>query len=136
LSLIEQGLGLSIAAISITFAAFGLLILVMIVLDRLFRAGPPAPDHDGLEKTQVDSTLGSDIVEEEAVAAITAAMAHLGLLGGYRGGLGTALEAGHGSWWVMGQLRQRPHATWRPVKALRTARTSPTEETSNSPEGR
>jgi Na+-transporting methylmalonyl-CoA/oxaloacetate decarboxylase gamma subunit len=136
LSLIAQGLSLSIAAISITFAAFGLLILVMIVLERVFRAEPSVSDSDGPEETQAVSTLASDPVEEEVVAAISAAMAHLGWLGIYPGGLGKALEAGRSSWWVMGQLRQRTQKTWSLVKASPTVGTSLPAGTSHAPEER
>ncbi len=105
--IILQGLQLSAMGISLTFAALGLLIVAMIVLERLFRTRELVPEERGPEETPVVSTLARDTEDEEIVAAITVALAHLRSLEICRGGLGTALEAGHGGWWMIGRVQQR-----------------------------
>ena len=100
-----EGLGLSLMGITITFAALGLLVLVIVVLERLFRDRSFIPK--GHENRVVDSTLARDTGEEEVVAAIAVALAYLHSLDLSRSGLGTTLESGRGSWWVMGKIQQR-----------------------------
>ncbi len=86
--------------LSLTFAALGLLILAMILLERISRSGTRRliPDERDLEETSVVSTLARDTEDEEIVAAIAVALAHLRSLDMGRSGLGEALEAGPGPW--------------------------------------
>ena len=102
-----QGLGLSVMGISLTFAALGLLILAMILLERAFRTRRLIPDERDAEEMPAVSTLARNTEDEEIVAAIAVALAHLRSLDIGRSGLGEALEAGHGPWGMIGQLRQR-----------------------------
>jgi Na+-transporting methylmalonyl-CoA/oxaloacetate decarboxylase gamma subunit len=102
-----QGLSLSGMGLGLTFAALGLLILAMILLEYIFRTRRLVPDEREMEETPVVSTLARDMEEEEVAAAIAVALAHLRLLDLHRSGLGTALEAGHGAWWTMGRIRRR-----------------------------
>jgi Na+-transporting methylmalonyl-CoA/oxaloacetate decarboxylase gamma subunit len=107
LNIIMQGLSLSGMGLGLTFAALGLLILAMILLEYIFRTRRLVPDEREMEETPVVSTLARDMEEEEVAAAIAVALAHLRLLDLHRSGLGTALEAGHGAWWTMGRIRRR-----------------------------
>jgi Na+-transporting methylmalonyl-CoA/oxaloacetate decarboxylase gamma subunit len=97
---------LSIIGITITFIALGLIILAMVVLERLFPPPPLASDKEDLEETQFVSSLAYETEEEEVVAAIAVALAHLHSLGVSRSGLGKALESGRGPWWTMSKFRQ------------------------------
>lgn len=107
MNIIMQGLSLSGMGLGLTFAALGLLILAMILLEYIFRTRRLVPDEREMEETPVVSTLARDMEEEEVAAAIAVALAHLRLLDLHRSGLGTALEAGHGAWWTMGRIRRR-----------------------------
>lgn len=101
---ILEGVSLSIAGISVTFAALGLLILTMIVLERAFRhRSPQVSDEEKLEDMLERYTED----DEEVAAAIAVALAYLRSLETGQSELGTALEAGHGSWWMMGQIQQQ-----------------------------
>jgi sodium pump decarboxylase gamma subunit len=108
LSDILQGVILLVVGMTVLFAAMALLILAMVVLERLFRTRPLVPDEEVLEETETVSRLARDTADEEIVAAIALALAHLRSLDISRSGLGAALEAGHGSWWTMGQIQQQP----------------------------
>ncbi len=102
-----EGLGLSLMGITVTFVALGLLVLVMVVLEHLFRDRSFMPKEEELEDRAIGSILARDTSEEEVVAAIAVALAHLHSLDLSRSGLGTTLESGPGSWWVMGKIQQR-----------------------------
>lgn len=104
---IFQGLNLSITGISLTFAALGLLILAMILLERLSRKRPLVPDEREIEETTVVSTLARDPEDEEIVAAIAVTLAHLRSLDVSRSGLGAVLESEHSPWWTMGRVQQQ-----------------------------
>ncbi len=93
-----QGLGLSVLGMSLTFAALGLLILAMFMLERIFRTRRLIPDERSSEEMLVTSSLARDMREEETVVAIAIALAHLRSLDMSRSGLGEALEAGPGPW--------------------------------------
>jgi Na+-transporting methylmalonyl-CoA/oxaloacetate decarboxylase gamma subunit len=109
MGVIAQGLTLSIIGLTITFAALGLLILAIVVLKHLFRPRPLVSDEE-LVTTQISSSSVRDTEDEEVAAAIAVAWA-LRSLEVSRSELGTTLEAGHGPWWVMSQLQQRPAST-------------------------
>jgi Na+-transporting methylmalonyl-CoA/oxaloacetate decarboxylase gamma subunit len=91
---------------SVTFVALGLVILAMVLLGRLFPAQPIPSDKEKLEETQVVDWPVDEPEEDEVVAAIAVALAHLHSLSVSQGSLGQALEAGRGPWWAMGQLQQ------------------------------
>ncbi|MEJ2556222.1 MAG: OadG family protein [Anaerolineae bacterium] len=106
MNIIMQGLSLSGMGLGLTFAALGLLILAMILLEYIFRTRRLVPDVRETEETPVVSTLARDTEEEEVVAAIAVALAHLRLLDLHRSGLGTTLETGHGPWWTVAHIRR------------------------------
>ena len=95
---IWQGLSLSALGIGLTFAALGLLILAMFLLERIFRTRRLIPEERSPEEPPAASTSARDMREEEVVAAIAIALAHLRSLDMSRSGLGEALEAGPGPW--------------------------------------
>ena len=101
--LIWQGLRLSVIGLGLTFAALGLLIGAMILLERIFRTRPLVPARREIKETPVVSSLTRDTEDEEIVAAIAIALAHLRSLEISRIELGTALEEGRGPWWRTGQ---------------------------------
>lgn len=106
---IGQGLTLSIIGMTVTFAALGLLILSIFILGRLFRTRPLDSDKkEEPQERQVVSSLARDTEEEEVVAAIAVALAHVHSLDISRSGLGVALESGRGPWWAMSQLQRHP----------------------------
>ena len=105
-----QGLTLSIIGMAITFAALGLLILIIVVLNRLFRPRPLVSDEEELGQTQTLNSSVEDTEDEEIVAAIAVVLA-LRSLDVSRRGLGAALEVGRGPWWVMRKLQQHPSDT-------------------------
>ncbi len=127
---VVQGIVLFVVGMAFLFAAMGVIILAMIVLERLFRTRKLVPEEQGPGEKEAVSRHERDTADEEVVAAIALALAHLRSLDIARSGLGSALEAGHGSWWTMGQIRQRP------VPALSPPKTSTPSETSNTPKGR
>jgi sodium pump decarboxylase gamma subunit len=104
---IWQGLSLSVLGLGITFAALGLLILTIILLQRIFRTRKLVPEKHEPGDTPVVSSLARDMEDEEIVAAIAVALAYLRSLELNRSGLGTSLEKGRGSWWTMGNIRRR-----------------------------
>lgn len=102
---ILQGLNLSLLGLGLTFAALGLFVVVMIVLERLFRARPTVDEtHRQLSEPAASATSG-DTQDEEVAAAIVAAMTHLRSVDICRSDLGAALEAGRGAWWNVGLSR-------------------------------
>jgi Na+-transporting methylmalonyl-CoA/oxaloacetate decarboxylase gamma subunit len=130
LSAVVQGIVLFVVGMAFLFASMGVIILAMIVLERLFRTRKLVPEgHEPGEREAV-SRHERDTADEEVVAAIALALAHLRSLDIARSGLGTVLEAGHGSWWTMGQIRQRPMPILPPPKG------STPSETSSTPQGR
>ena len=97
MDVIRQGLSLSALGMGLTFAALGLLILAMFVLERIFRPRRLTPEEGYPEEMPVASSLAHDI-QEETVVAIAVALAHLRSLDLRRSELGEALEAGPGPW--------------------------------------
>lgn len=105
---IMQGVILLVVGMVVLFAAMALLILAMVLLERLFRTRHLVSDEQGPEETEPVSGPARGTEDEEVVAAIAVALAHLRSLEIYQSGLGTALEAGHGPWWTMGRTQQYP----------------------------
>ena len=110
------GINLLVVGMTVLFLAMGLLILVMILLDRLFRTRKLVPDEQEPAETETVSRHARDTADEQVVAAIALALAHLRSLEISRSGLGTALEDGPGSWWTLGQAQQRPTSVHHPFK--------------------
>ncbi len=98
---------MSVLGMGLTFAALGLLILAMFLLERIFRTRRLIPEERSPEEMPAANSLARDMQEEETVVAIAVALAHLRSLDMSRSGLGEALEAGPGQW---GQRRMK-HTT-------------------------
>jgi Na+-transporting methylmalonyl-CoA/oxaloacetate decarboxylase gamma subunit len=97
-------LTISLIGLGLTFAALGLLILVMVLLERLTR-------HQtvpwGSTQTQpAASPPARHPADEDVVAAIVIALAHVRSLDICQGSLGSTLEVGPGPWWRLGQSHQ------------------------------
>jgi sodium pump decarboxylase gamma subunit len=129
LSPILQGIVLLVVGMAFLFVAMGVLILAMVILDRLFRTRKLVPEEKEPGERGAVSRHERDMADEEVVAAVALALAHLRSLDISQSGLGTALEAGRGPWWTMGQIRQRPASVLTPPKS------SPSE-ISSTPQGR
>jgi len=112
-----QGFVLFVVGMALLFVSMGVIILAMIVLERLFRTRKLVPEEQEPGEKETVSRHERDMADEEVVAAIALALAYLRSLDIARSGLGTTLEAGHGSWWTMGQIRQRPVTVLSPPKA-------------------
>lgn len=83
----------------LTFAALGLLIITIIVLERLFR---PAPPYE--EKAQMPVIVTEAQSEDEAIAvAIAVALAYFYAEKVDKTALGETLEIERGGWWRRGQ---------------------------------
>ena len=95
-----QGLTISIIGLSLTFAALGLLVVVMMILVRFTapRTEPPAP-----------AEVMADTEDEGAVAAIAVALTQLQAADVYPETLGATLETERSTRWLLG-LPQRQAA--------------------------
>jgi Na+-transporting methylmalonyl-CoA/oxaloacetate decarboxylase gamma subunit len=107
-----EGLNISLLGLSLTFAALGLLILIIWILDRAFRAAPvsrpPTPSPEARERPI--STLERESEEEEIAVAIAIALSQLRSVEICRAGLGRSLEDGRGRWWSPSAHRLRSAA--------------------------
>ena len=103
--LIWQGLQVSVLGMGLTFAALGLLILMMMALERLFRV-PEVEDS-------VEVTAVSTVEEDEVAVAIVVALNHLQARDRDASDLGANLKAGRGAWWQNSHARHRRRAQAR-----------------------
>lgn len=126
-NLFWQGLTLTVLGMGLTFAALGILILAMILLERLFRTRRLIPDKPPSPEKPGAGTLARDTEDEEVAAAIAVALAHFRSLDICRSGLGTALEAGPGSWWNTGLIQQNTLSTRPAPRALPRSQAVPTQ---------
>lgn len=104
MDLLWQGLTISLIGMGLTFAALGLLILVMVLLERLTRH-QTVPSITGQAQPTV-SPPAHPTTDENVVAAIVIALAHMRSLDICQSGLGSTLEVGPGPWWRLGQSHQ------------------------------
>ena len=100
MSIMLQGLTISLASILITFAFFGLLVFVMVLLREAFKAPPegevkveqlPRPDHPDSVSDQESDRLKA--------AGIAVLVASLKAKGDSAVGLGKVLESPPSRWW-------------------------------------
>jgi Na+-transporting methylmalonyl-CoA/oxaloacetate decarboxylase gamma subunit len=91
LSSISQGLSLSLAGILITFAYFGLLILVMVLLREIFKVPPGEKKPEKQKSTQE--------IDRMKAAGIAVTVAILKSKVGPDASLGRTLETPPGRWW-------------------------------------
>lgn len=97
MTIIEQGLLISLLGLLLTFLALGILILTIIVLQRLFS---PAQVTSATEEPEGPGLSGE---EGELAAAIAAAILLLRAKDKHSAALGSTLENGPGRWWQRGQ---------------------------------
>jgi len=105
-TLIQQGLLISLLGLLLTFLALGILILTIIILQRLFS---PAPASSPTEEPDDPGLSGG---EGELAAVIAAALLLLRTQDRHSAALGSTLEHGPGRWWQRGQtlLSSTPQA--------------------------
>lgn len=103
--LLIQGLEISFLGMTLTFAALGILILTMILLERAFRPKPAAAvEHAVTAPAAAEEIAADSQKDEEIAAAIAAALAYLGHRQAKgRASLGESLTAGRGGYWAAGQ---------------------------------
>jgi len=107
-NLILQGLMIGLVGMAVLFAAMGLLILTMTVLEWLFRKQTVGPDKTlPAERTTV-SSLQRETRDDEIAAAIAIALVYLRSLEICEGGLGSTFEAEPSPWWSVGRAQQSP----------------------------
>ncbi|MFQ5419648.1 MAG: OadG family transporter subunit [Anaerolineae bacterium] len=96
--LIKQGLEISVLGMGLTFAALGLLIVAMLLLERLFREG----EEEALVVDTAVSPLTTPATENDAeiAAAIAAALAHWQAQP--QSSLGETLHQPRSRWWTHG----------------------------------
>ena len=115
--LIQQGLWLSVVGFGLLFVFMGLIMLMMILLERLTRHSTRPEQQDGTAIQ--DGSVAGPGENEEVAAAIAVAIAHLRAQGGSRSNLGATLESGYGHWWLTGRTRQTPSRPARPLRRER-----------------
>ncbi len=98
--LLKQGLEISVVGLGLTFAALGLLILMMVILERLFR---PTSITGEEEASIPDRPTAETTEDEEIAAAIGVAIHYLKAQQVIDSSLGANLEKGQGAWWRRGQ---------------------------------
>ena len=98
--LIKQGLEISALGMGLTFAALGLLILAMFVLEKLFRV------QDEVKPPEAEEAPAAN--QAEIIAAIAAALHHFQEEDGRSPNLGANLEQGRSAWWRANAARQSP----------------------------
>lgn len=102
---IMQGLQISLIGMGLTFFSLVILVLIMILLDRLFRSNGRASASEigsGLQAKGSVVPKERDVLEEEIAVAIAVALACLGLQVADRGSLGDTLAEEKGAWWRRG----------------------------------
>jgi sodium pump decarboxylase gamma subunit len=94
-----EGLLLSGAGLAVTFLALGLLIVIIVLLNRVFggRTAPAEPATEPAAVSPVEAAEADDLAE--VAAAVAAAVTVLRAAEQPAGALGSALESGPGRWW-------------------------------------
>jgi sodium pump decarboxylase gamma subunit len=105
---ILQGVMIGIIGMAILFAAMGVLILAMTLLEWLFRNRTEESEKTLPDERPAVSSLQWKTKDEEIAAAIATALAYLYSLEICESGLGSTLEAKPSSWWAVGRAHQSP----------------------------
>lgn len=103
--LLEQGLILSALGLGLTFTGLALLVVLMILLERIFRSRKLVPDAPATDAPK-PASLARDTHDEEIVAAIATALTYVRSLEISQGNIGAALEEGRGRWWSRGLIHK------------------------------
>ena len=106
--LILQGVIIGVVGMTVLFAAMGLLILAMVVLERLFRNQTAKPAKALPDERSTASSLQPETKEDEIAAAIATAVVYFRSLENLEGGLGATLEARPSPWWSASRAQQSP----------------------------
>jgi Na+-transporting methylmalonyl-CoA/oxaloacetate decarboxylase gamma subunit len=106
MSSLLQGLSLSLAGILVTFAALGLLILVIILLRELFTVAPEEsePQPAGPEGPAASLTERDQARRQAAGVAVAVALLKSGQQPDES--LGQALETPKGRWWYEARFKE------------------------------
>lgn len=107
---LPQGFAILVMGLTITFAALGIFIGVITLLNRFFPPGQES-DEAEVEAHEFVGSLERDTSDEEIAAAIAIALSQLYSYEMCRSDLGISLEAGHSQWWVVGRRDQQPLGT-------------------------
>ncbi len=105
---IVAGLTLSVLGMTVTFVAMGMVVLLMVLLQRYTTA--PLEVTREAEVPPIPSTPAAET--GEIVAVIAVALAHLRTLESAQSELGSGLMNGPGTWWAMGQIQQQRVGAW------------------------
>ena len=105
---IVAGLTVSVLGILVTFVAMGLVVLLMVLLQR-YTTAPPGATREA-EVLPIPSMQAAET--GEIVAAVAVALAHLRTLESAQSELGSSLMNGPGTWWAMGQIQQHRVGAW------------------------
>lgn len=108
---ISQGWTITVLGLFITFMALGLFILIMVVLKKLFPVKEEEQGGDEAEEASespVAAAVAAGEDDQAEVAAIAAAIAYLRARSSSK--LGSNLEAGRGSWWMVNRMAARQAA--------------------------
>lgn len=106
---IYQGLILSVTGLILTFASLGLLVIILILLQRFFSRpqAPVAVEEEEMEE-EIPAAIAPAQPTEEVAAAIAAALTYLSPEHAARENqLGQTLKTGPGHWWRRSQLHTR-----------------------------
>ena len=107
--ILSEGVEISLVGMGLTFASLGLLVLVMVLLERAFRPRT-AVEQDG--RPELTSTT-EDADAEEIAVAVGVAIAYLRAQERDRAGLGATLGSGHGAYWARGRSLRAGRPTSR-----------------------
>ncbi len=103
------GLSITVVGLAVTFSALAIFIGIILLLKRFFPLKNSKEEaQEEIEERTVYSSMDRDNTEEEIVAAISIALAHLYSYELCRSDLGISLESGRGPWWVVGRSGQVP----------------------------
>ncbi len=109
---IVAGLTLSVLGMTVTFVAMGMVVLLMVLLQR-YTTAPPGATRQAEAETVLPLIPSTQAAEtEEIVAAVAVALAHLRTLESAQSELGSGLMNGPGTWWAVGQIQQHRVGAW------------------------
>ena len=103
-----RGLNVSVWSFGLTFVAIGLLVLVIIAVDRLFPVKPEKGEGEETVSEPAGELAGEESDDAEVAAAIAAALYRLQEEEPMYEELGSALLSGPGPWWSVRRYPQQP----------------------------
>ena len=106
MSSIYQGIYLSLVGILITFGSLGLLIVVIVLLDKVFNRSPKDEMLAPGETKEAENLSPVQDIDRMKAAGIAVAVAVLMSKGQKGSRLGKALEAPPGRWWGDDRIKE------------------------------